>query len=85
MYLKKLYDVVTSNTFDLIIITCILFNIITMALYWENQSQEMRTVLEGINYFFTGIFIMEAILKIIAMTPRGYWISGWNKFDLFLQ
>ena len=41
-------------------------------------------MLENINYFFTALFILEAIFKLVAFGPKGYWISNWNKFDLFV-
>ena len=61
---------------------CILLNILSMALSFEGQTKEYETVLEGINYFFTTIFCLEAILKIIAMGIKAYWMSGWNQLAI---
>ena len=35
------------------------------------------------NYIFTAIFIVEAILKIIAL-GWSYFGTSWNKFDFFV-
>lgn len=81
---KKLFDFVNSQKFDFFILLCILLNIQTMGLVYEGGTDNYSNTLEKINYFFTAIFILEAILKITALSPKGYLISGWNKFDLFV-
>jgi len=63
---------------------CILLNILSMALTFENQSASYGTILEGVNYFFTTVFFMESSLKIMAMGFKAFWMSGWNKFDFFV-
>lgn len=63
---------------------CIILNIICMALSYETSPPEYPSILEGINYFFTSIFIIESILKITSVGIKGYWISSWNKFDFFV-
>ena len=64
--------------------TCILLNILSMALTFENQSASYTTMLEGVNYFFTTVFFLESSLKIVAMGFKAFWISGWNKFYFFV-
>ena len=34
--------------------------------------------------FFTSVFILEAIIKLLTLGFRGYFHSGWNKFDFFV-
>lgn len=36
---------------------------------------------EILNYIFTGIFFIEAVIKMIAVEPRIYFDDGWNTFD----
>ena len=36
------------------------------------------------NYIFTGIFILEALIKIIALGPRLYFNDNWNTFDFII-
>ena len=41
-------------------------------------------ILEYINYFFTAVFTLEAIIKIIGLGFKGYFTKGWNLFDFFI-
>lgn len=38
-------------------------------------------VLETSNYFFTGLFALEMLLKVLAEGPFGYISDGFNLFD----
>ncbi len=51
-----------------------------MAINYEGSSLEYNEVLENINYFFTTVFIVEAILKLIAF-GFSYFKNSWNVFD----
>ena len=57
---------------------CILINILCISLSYDSSSLNYKIFLEKINYFFTFVFLIEALLKIIALGFDGYWISGWN-------
>ncbi|MDP2061458.1 MAG: ion transporter, partial [Flavobacteriaceae bacterium] len=35
----------------------------------------------ALNMLFTALFAIEAILKNVALTPRVYFLSNWNRFD----
>jgi hypothetical protein len=39
--------------------------------------------MEIINYIFAGVFILEAVLKIISF-GKGYFFDGWNWFDFII-
>lgn len=54
-----------------------------MAISFEGQSAEYTIVLESTNYFFTAVFVLECVLKMIANGP-GYFNPTWNKFDFFV-
>ena len=40
-------------------------------------------MLEVINYFFTGIYTLEMIIKMISQ-KRDYFDDGWNIFDFLI-
>lgn len=83
--LSKTVSKLTSTTFfDNLIISVIVMNMITLAIDFEGSSQEYSSTLIKLNYFFTTIFIIELILKLIAMSPQAYFTIGWNKFDCFV-
>jgi hypothetical protein len=55
-----------------------------MALDQPDQSEKMTRILTLGNYVFTSIFVIECILKMIAMTPAKYLKNRWNVFDLLI-
>ena len=55
-----------------------------MGMVYEGSSQTYNQVLESINLFFTIVFMLECAIKIIGLGIKGYWISGWNRFDFFV-
>jgi hypothetical protein len=63
---------------------CIVLNILTMAMAYEGSKPLYDNTLENINYAFTAVFILESLLKFIALGVKGFCVSGWNRFDLFV-
>jgi hypothetical protein len=55
-----------------------------MAINWFEAPTELMDILEYINYFFTAVFTLEAIIKIIGLGYKGYFTKGWNVFDFFI-
>lgn len=68
----------------MIILIFILLNTVQMAIAYHGASTDYVKSLEYLNLAFTGIFISEAVLKIIGLTPYSYFKSNWNKFDFFV-
>ncbi|CDW83245.1 voltage-gated ion channel superfamily [Stylonychia lemnae] len=80
---KFCQNIADSPKFDYFIIGCIIINTILMALTWFQNPQEIPANLEIVNYFFTAVFTLEAIIKIIAY-GLGYFKQGWNIFDFVI-
>ena len=59
-------------------------NIGTMALAYEGSTTEFDTILSYSNTVFTSIFMLEALLKIIACSFKIYIKNPWNKFDFIV-
>jgi len=76
--------IINFKYFDGVIMVCIVCNIVTMALTYEGSPSSYDTILDDINYGFTGVFISECILKMTGLGVKGYLYSSWNKFDLFV-
>jgi NADH:ubiquinone oxidoreductase subunit 3 (subunit A) len=77
---RQFHTLVSSDRFDMIIMSCIIMNMVQMALYYEGMHARISNVLDFSNYIFTGIFIIEAGCKIIAF-GGSYLKNSWNKFD----
>ena len=80
---KKFHAFITNNKVDITIMMFIVMNMITMAMQYETQNQMYTDVLKIMNYVFTAVFALEAVLKLIAF-GSSYFKSGWNRFDFFV-
>ena len=58
----------------------IIANMFTMMIQHYKQSQEVTVALDYLNYLFTGIFTIEAIIRLVAMRLE-YFKSFMNIFD----
>eukprot|EP00347_Sterkiella_histriomuscorum_P015163 403358079 len=80
---SKVHQIVINNIFDIFIMICIILNMLQMAFYFEGATLAYVRVLDSVNYVFTAIFTLEAIMKMIAFGRR-YFVLDWNKFDFFV-
>ena len=69
---------------DLFITICILLNTVCMAMDHEGIDKTKEEWLEGANMVFTIIFAAEALLKMIALSPKFYFMERWNCFDFLI-
>ncbi|KAA0155090.1 hypothetical protein FNF31_06158 [Cafeteria roenbergensis] len=76
------FDLAQNPLFQTTITVAIILNVCTLAVNFYGEPPLLTTVLEVVNYFFTGLFILEAAIKIFALTLRQYLVDPWNRFDL---
>eukprot|EP01060_Flectonema_neradi_P029554 TRINITY_DN4105_c1_g2_i1.p1 TRINITY_DN4105_c1_g2~~TRINITY_DN4105_c1_g2_i1.p1 ORF type:complete len:1864 (+),score=261.13 TRINITY_DN4105_c1_g2_i1:89-5680(+) len=76
-----LYRAILHRRVDEFIMVCIVLNTAAMALEHDGQSEAWDDALYVVNVFFISLFGVEVVLKIIAMSPRGYFQDPWDKFD----
>ncbi|XP_074429511.1 sodium channel protein type 5 subunit alpha-like [Larus michahellis] len=74
-----LFDIVSHKAFDITVVTFICLNMVIMMA--ENNQENIKNVLNKINYFFVAVFTAECVIKILALRHY-FFISGWNIFDL---
>uniref|UniRef100_G3TVK8 Sodium channel protein n=1 Tax=Loxodonta africana TaxID=9785 RepID=G3TVK8_LOXAF len=74
------FDLVTSQVFDILIISLIVLNMISMMVESEDQSDDVESTLETLNLAFVAIFTVECLIKIFALRQY-YFTNGWNLFD----
>ncbi|KAK2817265.1 hypothetical protein Q5P01_025456 [Channa striata] len=79
---RSIHAVCTSNYLDLFITIIILTNLLTMSMEHYNQPQYLEEILKYCNYVFTLVFVIEAILKLIAFGLRRFFKERWNQLDL---
>ncbi|XP_018093178.2 sodium channel protein type 4 subunit alpha isoform X2 [Xenopus laevis] len=74
------FDLVTKQAFDIVIMILICLNMVTMMVETDDQSQEKTDILFKINLVFIVVFTSECVLKMFAL--RHYFFTiGWNIFD----
>ncbi|XP_060983795.1 sodium channel protein type 11 subunit alpha [Dama dama] len=78
---KVLRTVMTDPFTELAITICIIINTVFLAMEHYKMDQNFENILYTGNLVFTGIFMAEMCLKIIALDPYHYFRRGWNIFD----
>uniref|UniRef100_A0A8C0XBP8 Sodium channel protein n=1 Tax=Castor canadensis TaxID=51338 RepID=A0A8C0XBP8_CASCN len=78
---KALRTMMTDPFTELAITICIITNTVFLAMEHHHMNEDLQTILKTGNWVFTGIFIAEMCLKIIALDPYHYFRHGWNIFD----
>lgn len=80
--IQRLISLLIFDPFaEMFVIICILINTLFMALDTDDTDAELRHIFERGNYFFTATFAVEALMKIVAQSPKFYFREGWNVFD----
>ncbi|KAL0279686.1 UNVERIFIED_CONTAM: hypothetical protein PYX00_001187 [Menopon gallinae] len=77
-----IHNVVTSKYFDLAIAAVIGLNVVTMATEFHLMPRPLTYALKIFNYFFTAVFILELIMKLVALGIRLYLKDRWNQLDI---
>ena len=60
-----------------------MLNTLIMTMVWFDEPKGKEIVLEILNYTFSGIFTIEAIIKLIAL-KKVYFHDSWNIFDFII-
>ena len=77
------------NVFNNIILACIVFSSITLAIEDPiDQASPKNKILQIFDFFFTSIFTMEIVLKVIsygALFHKGSYMRNWfNLLDVLV-
>lgn len=66
--------------FEYFILVIVSLNCLTLAMTHRGMSESFTSILDIVEFIFTGIFLFEMILKIIAFGPRKYLMDNWFDF-----
>uniref|UniRef100_F1S1Y6 Sodium channel protein type 7 subunit alpha n=2 Tax=Sus scrofa TaxID=9823 RepID=F1S1Y6_PIG len=78
-----IFDLVTNQVFNVIIMVLICFQAITIMIQSDEQSLQMDIALYWINSVFVMLYAGECVLKLIVFHCN-YFTSGWNIFDFMV-
>ncbi|NXN07888.1 SCN5A protein, partial [Indicator maculatus] len=80
-YQRFLFDIVTCQVFDVVVMFLICLNMIVMMVETYEQSETKTNILNKFNILFIAIFTAECVLKLVALRQY-YFSNAWNIFDL---
>ena len=79
---KRILQIIVDHRyFQRFIFLSILINTLSMGAEYHDQPASLTAAVEWFNLFFTGIFMLEMILKLIAHGCYVYISDGFNVFD----
>uniref|UniRef100_A0A7S3D7M4 Uncharacterized protein n=2 Tax=Palpitomonas bilix TaxID=652834 RepID=A0A7S3D7M4_9EUKA len=81
---RFIFRIVTRPAFDYTILAMILLNVALLGTSTVFRPNIQAFIVVALGYFFSGVFILEALLKIIALGPKQYFRDGWNTFDFII-
>ncbi|XP_065216673.1 sodium channel protein 60E isoform X2 [Planococcus citri] len=82
-FLAAFYDLANSRRFEIAIFVLIFLNMLSMGIEHYNQRRAIFFVLQVSNAFFTTVFALEALVKMIGLRFH-YFTVPWNIFDFLL-
>ena len=84
-YRKKLVRLINSKVFEVVIFIVIVGSLVIMALDYDDSPKSYEDMLKRIDFGFSFVFLLEALLKIVALRPNAYFSDSWNKFDFLVM
>uniref|UniRef100_A0A1B6CHW0 Ion transport domain-containing protein n=1 Tax=Clastoptera arizonana TaxID=38151 RepID=A0A1B6CHW0_9HEMI len=79
----KIYDMTQNITFKRFIAGMVLINSSLLCVSWREEKSHTGP-LALVSTALTLVFVVEVVMKNIAFTPRGYWQSRRNRYDLLV-
>uniref|UniRef100_A0A673CUG8 Sodium leak channel NALCN n=1 Tax=Sphaeramia orbicularis TaxID=375764 RepID=A0A673CUG8_9TELE len=80
----KMYDITQHPFFKRSIAVLVLAQSVLLSVKWDVDDVEVTFPLATMSVVFTLIFVLEVTMKLIAMSPAGYWQSRRNRYDLLV-
>ncbi|PVD19084.1 hypothetical protein C0Q70_21643 [Pomacea canaliculata] len=78
-----MYDITQHLYFKRFIVLLVIANCLMLSVPWKDYRDQMF-VLAGFSTCFTLLFFVEMIMKMVALSPMGYWTSRRNRFDMLV-
>ena len=83
-YQPRLKRIVTHRYVERLVMFCIIFNTLILAVRYRGMSQKAETAFIDLNYFFLSVFVLELVLKVLALGVLGYIADPYNRFDALI-
>lgn len=79
-YRRCFFRIAKSSELETFAMGCIILNTFMMGLSYFGEEDLYQAAIDYSNYFFTVVFTVEAIIKVVGL-GRYYWKDSWNIFD----
>lgn len=83
-YRRIAWTIGSAPAFDNVILGVIMVNVVVMAMDFWGASHTYELAVAFLNAALTLVFVLEALLKVVALGPLRYWSSNWNRLDLVI-
>ena len=81
---RHFFNVARAKWFEVLIMVFIILNTLAMATRHADQSRGFSDTLDNLNWAFSAVFALEAVIKLYGLGVRQYFSVGWNRFDFTL-
>ncbi|CAL4058549.1 unnamed protein product, partial [Meganyctiphanes norvegica] len=78
-----IYDITQNIYFKRFVALSVIINSSLLCVSWLKDEQVTKD-LAIVSALLNAVFVMEVVMKLIAFTPRGYWQSRRNRYDLLV-
>lgn len=78
-----IYDITQNIYFKRFVAFSVIINSSLLSVAWKQEEERTKT-LAVVSSLLNLVFVGEVVMKLIAFTPRGYWQSRRNRYDLFV-
>lgn len=79
----RLFDLVTKPYYEMVMVAVICLNVLCLAVETYDDSAEKYMALQWLNFVFILIFILEFVVKVIALRKH-YFQDYWNVTDFII-
>ncbi|RNF24650.1 putative calcium channel protein [Trypanosoma conorhini] len=80
---RFLHRIVVHPLFEVVMACILFFNLITMSLYWYDNSSRQENALDALQYVWVALFTVEILMRLAAHGLRAF--SRWSfSFNVFV-
>ena len=78
---RVIYQVATHKYFEQLVTLVIITNMVVLCTQHEGQSERWDRAQYIGNTVCTGLFVLEAVIKVLGYYPKAYFSEAWHRFD----
>jgi len=80
----RLFSLVQSARFELAVSAVIVMSVVVMALPYWDANHRYEEAVRVLNWLFSLLFVVEVIVRVVALNPLQFLWDTWNRVDAVL-